>query len=65
MDDSRTRWSAPEVHEAGLTDWRQVLGRLRARFRTGDFATGLALAREDLLAVLRKLDTNSEILIEI
>lgn len=43
MDDSRTRWSAAEVHEAGLADWRQVLGRLKARFRTGDFATGLAL----------------------
>jgi 4a-hydroxytetrahydrobiopterin dehydratase len=43
MDDSRTRWSAAEVHEAGLADWRQVLGRLRARFRTGDFATGLVL----------------------
>lgn len=29
--------------DAGLTDWRLVLGRLTARFRTGDFATGLAL----------------------
>lgn len=32
-----------QVHDAGLADWRQLLGRLKARFRTGDFATGLAL----------------------
>jgi 4a-hydroxytetrahydrobiopterin dehydratase len=31
------------VREADLADWRQILGRLKARFRTGDFATGLAL----------------------
>ena len=28
---------------AGLDDWRQVLTGIRARFRTGDFATGVAL----------------------
>ena len=32
-----------QVRDAGLADWRQLLGRLKARFRTGDFATGLAL----------------------
>jgi 4a-hydroxytetrahydrobiopterin dehydratase len=29
--------------ESGLEDWRYVYGRLRARFATGDFATGLGL----------------------
>ena len=32
-----------QVREAGLADWRQILDRIKARFRTGDFATGLAL----------------------
>jgi 4a-hydroxytetrahydrobiopterin dehydratase len=32
-----------EVEAAGLDDWRPTEGRLRARFRTGDFATGLRL----------------------
>lgn len=31
------------MREAGVDDWRQILGTLKARFRTGDFATGLAL----------------------
>lgn len=43
MTDPRQRLSAPEVREADLADWRQVLGRIKARFRTKDFATGLAL----------------------
>lgn len=32
-----------EVSAAGLDDWRQTLNQLRARFGTGDFATGLKL----------------------
>lgn len=32
-----------QVADAGLEDWRQLWMRLCARFRTGDFATGLAL----------------------
>lgn len=43
MTDPRRRLSATEVREADLADWRQVLGRLKARFRTRDFATGLTL----------------------
>ncbi len=43
MTDPRQRLSAADVRAADLADWRQVLGRLKARFRTGDFATGLAL----------------------
>ena len=35
--------SATQVRDAGLADWRQILGRIKARFRTGDFRTGLAL----------------------
>ncbi len=33
-----------QVKEAGLADWRWLLGGLHARFATGDFATGIALA---------------------
>jgi 4a-hydroxytetrahydrobiopterin dehydratase len=32
-----------EVHAAGLADWRLLLRSLHARFRTGNFATGLRL----------------------
>ncbi len=32
-----------QVHEAGLEDWRLLLSALSARFKTGDFATGLRL----------------------
>ncbi len=35
--------SAMQVREAGLADWRQLLGRIKARFLTSDFQTGLAL----------------------
>lgn len=35
--------TAAQVREAELGDWRQIVGRLKARFRTGDFATGLEL----------------------
>jgi len=43
MSDPKQKLTESEVREAGLDDWRQVLGTIRARFRTGDFATGLAL----------------------
>ena len=33
-----------QVKAAGLDDWRWLVGGLHARFATGDFATGLALA---------------------
>lgn len=32
-----------EILDAGLDDWRLLLGVLHARFETGDFASGLAL----------------------
>ncbi|GAA1922437.1 4a-hydroxytetrahydrobiopterin dehydratase [Nocardioides hwasunensis] len=41
--DPKARLSHDQILEAGLDDWRKVLNRLRARFRTGDFATGVAL----------------------
>lgn len=43
MSDPQRRLSEQEVREAGLDDWRQVDDAIMARFRTGDFATGLAL----------------------
>jgi 4a-hydroxytetrahydrobiopterin dehydratase len=41
--DPRARLSHDDILAAGLDDWRKVLNRLKARFRTGDFATGVAL----------------------
>lgn len=41
--DPKARLSHDDLLSAGLDDWRVVLNRLRARFRTGDFATGVAL----------------------
>jgi len=44
MSDPKQKLTADEVREAaGLDDWRHLLTGIRARFRTGDFATGLAL----------------------
>ena len=44
MSDPKQKLTATEVREApGLDDWRHLLTGIRARFRTGDFATGLAL----------------------
>ena len=42
-DDPKARLSHDEILQAGIDDWRKVLNVLRARFRTGDFATGVAL----------------------
>ena len=41
--DPKARLSHDEILAAGVDDWRKVLNRLKARFRTGDFATGVAL----------------------
>lgn len=43
MTDRIERLTATQVREANLADWRQILGRIKARFRTRDFATGLEL----------------------
>ena len=44
VTDPKQKLTADEVREApGLDDWRHLLTGIRARFRTGDFATGLAL----------------------
>ncbi|MBM6405877.1 4a-hydroxytetrahydrobiopterin dehydratase [Phycicoccus sp. CSK15P-2] len=40
------RLSFEEVREAGPDDWRQIIGRLKARYRTADFASGVALVHE-------------------
>lgn len=42
MDDSLVI-SADEIATLGLKDWRTLQSKLHARFRTGDFATGLRL----------------------
>lgn len=43
MSDPEATLNPAQIRETGLDDWRQVLGRIKARFRTGDFATGLKL----------------------
>jgi 4a-hydroxytetrahydrobiopterin dehydratase len=43
MADPKQRLTHRDVEAAGLDVWRQVWSLLQARFRTGDFATGLAL----------------------
>lgn len=42
--DPKTKLTYAQVQEAGLADWRWLLGGLHARFETGDFVTGIALA---------------------
>jgi 4a-hydroxytetrahydrobiopterin dehydratase len=44
MTDPKTVLTFSQVKEAGLADWRWLVGALYGRFATGDFATGLALA---------------------
>jgi 4a-hydroxytetrahydrobiopterin dehydratase len=46
MTEPRETLSETQVREASLADWRQILGRIKARFRTGDFRTGLALVNK-------------------
>lgn len=43
MTDPKQKLNDTEIREAGLADWRQILGTIQARFNTGSFATGLAL----------------------
>jgi 4a-hydroxytetrahydrobiopterin dehydratase len=44
MTDPKQKLTSEQVREAdGLDDWRLLLTGIRARFRTGDFGTGLAL----------------------
>jgi 4a-hydroxytetrahydrobiopterin dehydratase len=43
MPDHQQTLTSMQVREAAIDDWRQILDRIKARFRTGDFVTGLAL----------------------
>lgn len=53
MTDTSERLTTQQIDAAGLPDWRPLLGRLKARFRTTDFASALAL-----LAALETLTTD-------
>jgi 4a-hydroxytetrahydrobiopterin dehydratase len=44
--DPQKRLSESEIEEAGLDDWRVLFLKLHARFRTGDFETGLKLVKK-------------------
>lgn len=46
MSERTDKLTAAQVRDADLADWRQILGRIKARFRTGDFATGLTLVNK-------------------
>jgi 4a-hydroxytetrahydrobiopterin dehydratase len=46
VTDRLERLTATQVREAGLADWRQIMGRVKARFRTGNFVAGLALVNK-------------------
>ncbi len=46
MTDPKAKISYEQARDAGLDDWRWLLGGLHARFATGDFVTGIALADE-------------------
>jgi 4a-hydroxytetrahydrobiopterin dehydratase len=46
MSEPTGKLSAAQIRDAGLPDWRQILGRIKARFHTGDFPTGLALVNQ-------------------
>jgi 4a-hydroxytetrahydrobiopterin dehydratase len=44
--DPQKRLSESEIEAAELADWRVLFFQLHARFRTGDFATGLKLVKK-------------------
>lgn len=46
MNADTTVLNGPQIQAEGLADWRPLLGRLTARFRTGDFVTGLELVKQ-------------------
>jgi len=45
MSDPKQKLTGQQVADAGLDDWRLVLGRLRARFATDDFASAARLTQ--------------------
>ena len=45
MSDPQQTLTGQQVADAGLDDWRLVLGRLRARFATDDFASAARLTQ--------------------
>lgn len=58
--DPRRRLAESEIEEAGLADWRVLFSTLHARFRTGDFGTGLKLV-EKIGKAAEKADHHPEI----
>jgi 4a-hydroxytetrahydrobiopterin dehydratase len=54
------RLSGDQISEMGLPDWRSMHEALEARFRTGDFATGLKLVA-DIGQVAQELDHHPDL----
>lgn len=52
--------SHAQVEEAGLADWRLLYRALQTRYRTGDFATGLALVNA-IGAVAEEMDHHPDL----
>ena len=52
--------SHQQVLDAGLHDWRLLMWALQTRFRTGDFATGLALV-DRIGAVAEEMDHHPDL----
>ncbi|MGH3501116.1 MAG: 4a-hydroxytetrahydrobiopterin dehydratase [Nocardioidaceae bacterium] len=46
MTEQQQKLTTTQVREGGIDDWRQILGQIKARFHTSDFATGLALVNK-------------------
>lgn len=61
-DDPRRTLSGAEVDAAGLADWRRFPGVIRARFRTGGFATGLSLV-DRIAAAAEEADHHPDLLL--
>lgn len=59
MDDALVI-SADEVVKLGLDDWRTLQSKLHARFRTGNFATGLAFVNA-IAAVAEEMNHHPDI----
>lgn len=60
MTDPKQPLVFSDVEAAGLADWRVVLGSLRARFATGNFAAGLAFV-EQIAAAAEDADHHPDI----
>lgn len=60
MDDPKRKLSTEEIHDAGLVGWARIMGLLKARYTTKDFATGLELVNR-IGAAAEEMDHHPDI----